>query len=113
MGRCILRDWTYYLQRSGKVTVQFEGSDNPKRPKLKWFANEETIKRLVDMRCKGENTLKSEMLEFSGASSATMSQKTAYAIDNAIGALKAKGNSTMESQAVRENQTTLRFCVDF
>lgn len=102
-----------YIQRSGKVTAQFEGSDTPKKPKLKWFANEENIKRLIDMRCKGDNTLKSEMLEFSGASSATMSQKTAYAIDSAIGAMKAKGNSTMESQAIRETQSILRYSVEF
>lgn len=102
-----------YTQRSGKVTAQFEGSDTPKKPKLKWFANEENIKRLIEMRCKGINTLKSEVLEFSGASSATMSQKTAYAIDNAIGAMKAKGSSTMESQVVKENQSVLRFVVEF
>lgn len=99
--------------RSGKVSAEFEGSDKPKRPKLKWFANDDNIKRLIDMRCKGSNSIKSEILELSGTSSATMSQKTACAIDNAIGAMKMKGGSTMESQVKRENRSKLIFCVEF
>ena len=102
-----------HIYRSGKVTAQFEGNDCPKKPKLKWFANEESIKRLIEMRCKGANTLKSETLEISGAFSATMSQKTAYAIDSAIGSMSAKGGSTMESQVMKENQSVLRFIVEF
>ena len=100
-------------QRSGKVSAEFEGSDKPKKPKLKWFANDDNIKRLIDMRCKGNNSIKSEILELSGTSSATMSQKTACAIDNAIGAMKVKGGSTMESQVMRENRSKLIFCVEF
>ena len=80
---------------------------------MKWFANEEIINKLIEMRCSGENTLKTETLQFSGASSATMSNKTACAIDNAMGALKAKGNSSMEAQAVRENCSTMIFSIEF
>lgn len=100
-------------QRSGKVTAEFEGSDKPKRPKLKWFANDDNIKRLIDMRCKGSNGIKSETLELAGTSSATMSQKTACAIDNAIGAMKMKGSSTMESQVIKENHSKLIFHIEF
>ena len=100
-------------QRSGKVTAEFEGSDNPKKPKLKWFANDDNIKRLIDMRCKGNNLLKSETLFLSGTSSATMSQKTACAIDNAIGAMKMKGGSTMESQLIKETSCTLIYSIEF
>ena len=100
-------------QRSSKVYTEYEGSDNPVKPELKWFANEENILRLIDMRCNGNNSIKSETFEFSGASSATMSQKTAYAIDNAIGAMKAKGNTSMESQLTKENQSTLKYHIEF
>lgn len=102
-----------HIHRSGKVVAQFEGNGSPKKPKLKWFANEESIKRLIEMRCKGENTIKSETMEISGASSATMSQKTANAIDSAIGSMSAKGSITMESQVVKENQRVLKFIVEF
>lgn len=100
-------------QRTGTVTATFEGCDTPKVPELKWFANEEIINKLIEMRCTGENSLKTETLQFSGASSATMSNKTACAIDNAMGALKAKGNSSMEAQAVRENCSTMIFSIEF
>ena len=101
------------VQRSGTVTATFEGNDTPKRPELKWFANEEIINKLIDMRCSGDNSLKTETFHFSGASSATMSNKTACAIDNVMGAMKIKGNSTMESQVVRENSSTLIFSIEF
>lgn len=100
-------------QRSGRISVEFEGCDTPKKPKLKWFANDENIKKLIEIRCKGDNSIKYESLELSGATSATMSQKTAYSIDNAIGKMGIKGNSSMESQAIRENTSTLTFCVEF
>lgn len=101
------------VHRSGTIRVEFEGSNAPKQPNLKWFANDETIGKLIEMRLNGDNSVKSETLSLQGSSSATMSQKTAYAIDNAIGAMKVKGNSSMESQAVRENQSTLLFSIEF
>lgn len=100
-------------QRSSKVYSEFEGSVNPVKPELKWFANEENILRLIEMRCNASNSVKNETFEFSGSSSATMSQKTAYAIDNAIGAMKMKGNSSMESQLLKESKSTLRYHIEF
>lgn len=100
-------------RRSGKITSTFEGSSTPKMPALKWFAHDEIILKLIDSRFNSNNSLKTEMLELDGASSATMSQKTAYAIDNAVGAMKLKGGSSMESQAVRENHSTFLFSIEF
>lgn len=100
-------------RRSGKITSTFEGSDMPKMPVLKWFAHDEIILKLIDSRLNSDNSLNTETLELDGASSATMSQKTAYAIDNAVGAMKLKGNSSMESQAVRENHSTFLFSIEF
>lgn len=100
--------------RSGKIIAKFDGSDNPKRPSLKWFAHDENIKKLIEMRCKNTNSLKSQVLELSGASSATMSQKTAYAIDGAISKIGGgKISSDMENRAKREHQSTLIFSVEF
>lgn len=100
-------------RRSGKITSTFEGSNTPKMPTLKWFAHDEIILKLIDSRLNSDNSIKTETLELDGASSATMSQKTAYAIDNAVGAMKLKGNSSMESQAVRENHSTFLFSIEF
>lgn len=100
-------------EREGHSVLVWEGSDKPKRPKLKWFAHDENIKVLIDMRCKGGNIVKSKTLRISGSSSATMSRDTACNIDNAIGKLKAKSNSELEKQAVKERRSTFVFSVEF
>lgn len=99
--------------RSGKIHAQFEGHSTPQHPTLKWFANDDIIKSLIESRCHGDNSLKLETLELSGSTSATMSRKTACSIDNAVGAMKLAGNSNMEAQATRENSTTLYFSIEF
>ena len=100
-------------QRSGKIVAEFEGSDNPQRPDLKWFANDDTIKSLIEMRCSDNNSIKSETLILSGSSSATMSQKTAYAIDGAVSKISAGASSNMESEAIKENTSKLIFSIKF
>ena len=95
--------------RSGKVEIEFEGNTNCTEPELKWFSYDENIKRLIEMRMSSSNSIKSETLELSGASSATMSKKTAYAIDSAVGG----GGVTLSSQAEKENQSKLIYRIEF
>ena len=99
--------------RSGRVVTEFAGSDNVKRPELKWFAHDDTIKNLIDIRCNDPHAIKSEKLILEGTSSATMSQKTAYAIDNAVSKIGAGGKVNMEGQATKENQSKLIFEIEF
>ena len=96
---------------SGKVVSVFEGNSNPKKPELKWFANDENIKRLIESRCDGGNSVKSEMIELRGAMSAAMSQKTACSIDLVLS--KTTGKASMEKQAFVENESILIFNVEF
>ena len=101
-------------RRNGRIVTEFEGNGTPKRPTLKWFAHDDTIKQLVEMCCNGERTVKSKMLELSGSSSATMSQKTAYAIDGAIGKMGGtSGKVSMDAQAAKEHQSKLLFYIEF
>ena len=100
-------------QRSGKVTAEFEGSSIAQVPTLKWFQHDETIKRLIDMRCDGSNPIKKETLMLEGSASATMSQKAACAIDNAVSKMGVKGKSDIETKATRENRSKLVFEVEF
>lgn len=98
----------------GRITAEFEGSNTPRRPKLKWFAHDETIKKLIDARCKGINTLTCETIELFGSSSATMSQNTACAIDGAINKIGGiKGTSSMEANAKMEHSRKLIFRIQF
>lgn len=101
-------------QRSGRIVAEFNGSDNPQRPTLKWFAQDDNIKRLIDMRCSRDNAIKSQTLELSGSTSATMSQKAAYNIDVAMSKLAGiKGKSEMETKATKEHRSKLIFTVEF
>lgn len=99
--------------RSGKIVAEFNGSSEPRRPELKWFQYDDTIKNLIEIRCSDPRAIKSETLILEGNASATMSQKTAYAIDNAISKINVGGKANMEGQAIRENQSKLIFSIEF
>lgn len=101
-------------QRLGKIEAEFEGSQKISRPELKWFAHDDNIKNLIEMRCEKTNSIKSETLILEGSASATMAKKTACAIDGAIGKIGGiKGSSDMESQAINEIQSKLIFNIEF
>lgn len=100
-------------QRSGRKTTMFAGNCEPKRPELKWFSNDENIKRLIEMRCSDANSIKSTVLELEGSSSATMSQKAAYAIDCAINKMGNKTKLGMEHQATKESSSKMMFEIEF
>lgn len=100
-------------QRFGRIIAEFEGNTAPKQPELKWFAKDENIKRLVEMRCGGQNTIKTEVLELSCSSSATMTQKAAIAIDGALKVFNAKSKCEMEKQANQESSSKLIFSLEF
>ena len=100
--------------RSGHVEINCQGSDRPQAPTLKWFAHDDNIKRLIEMRCSDANSVKTESFKLSGATFATMSQKTACAIDGAIGKIaSAKGYVSLNSQAEKEHQSVLYFKIEF
>ncbi len=95
---------------SGRIEAEFAGSDTPMQPTLKWFAKDDTMKRLIEARFDSGNTVKSETLQLAGRTSATMSQATACAID----AVKnVKGSASMSVQATKEHQSTLLFHIEF
>ncbi len=95
--------------RKGKVEIEFEGNAACIRPELKWFSYDDTIKRLIEMRINGQNSVKFETLELSGALSATMSKKTAYAIDSVVGG----GGVSLSSQAEKECHSKLIYHIEF
>lgn len=101
-------------RRSGHIVVEFQGHNTPVRPNLKWFMHDDNILRLIEMCCDGDQAVKAETLELAGSSSATMSQKTAYAIDCAIGKIAGgKGHASMDAQAAKEHHSKLVFHIEF
>lgn len=99
--------------RKGKIVLEFEGSSTPQKPELKWFANDDNIKRLIEMRCQPGNSLKTECLELSGTTSATMSVKTACTIDVAVRKNQTHSTSTVENEAQRENSSIMIYNIEF
>ena len=93
--------------------MAFEGTQEIKQPVLKWFLHDENIKRLIEMRSNSDNAVKSMILELEGSASATMSQKTALAIDGAVSKINAKSDLRMEDQATKENYSKLIFHIEF
>ena len=100
-------------QLNGKTVTNFEGSSHPEHPTLKWFAHDESVKGLIEMRCAANNSIKSRQLELAGSSSATMSQATACTIDAVIFKTKNKSAVSMETQATREHLSKLIYTVEF
>ena len=101
-------------QSSGKIIAVFDGSDTPEKPTLKWFAQDDNIKSLIEARCNGNNAIKSQTLELSGSTCATMAQEAAYKIDVAMSKLAGiKGKSEMETKATKEHHSKLIFTVEF
>ena len=97
-------------KQTGKAITYFSGHDSPKRPTLKWFAHDDSIKALIEMRCSDAKSIKSRILELKSASFATMSIKVACAIDSMS---KVKSSVSMEKQAMKEHDSRLLFEIDF
>ncbi len=97
-------------RQSGKNISHFEGNRAPCEPNLKWFAYDDNVKGLVDMKCNGNNSIKSKVIELSCSTSTTMSQKAAGAIDKL---LKVKSTMSLEKKAIKEHSSKLIFEILF
>ena len=114
-----------YNRRSGKTRTYFQGNNIPSYPNLKWFANDDNIKGLIDMRCSGNNSIISRTLTLSGSTSATMSQSIACVIDSLItqniAVKKSKATKSgllnnsisMLEKSIKESNRTLIFDIEF
>lgn len=103
---------TNRLLRGGKDVSEWDGSNEPTRPELKWFANDESIKGLIEMRCSGNNAIKSKVLELKCASCATMSQSVALAVDKIL-PKKASASLKISSKSSKEHNSKLIFEIEF
>ena len=102
---------TAVSQRATNIT-HFAGTTSFQQPTLKWFAYDENMKGLIDMRCSGNNSIKSKLLELHCSASATMSQKIASAIDK-IKKINIKSKFSAVKKATKEQNSLLVFSVEF
>lgn len=116
---------TFCTTNKGRTRTYFEGNNTPTRPNLKWFANDDGINGLIDMRCSNNNSIRSRTLTLEGSTSTTMSQQVAYTIDlllneglsrqkiNVSTSKKIKNNVSMLEKAIKESSRTLVFDLEF
>lgn len=101
------------VSSSGKITTTFSGEMKPQMPRLKWFEHNDNMKNLIEMRLSKGSSVRSKTLVLKGASSASMAQKTAVAIDSEILKMGIKSNNNIERQAQIERNSKLIFEVVF
>ena len=94
----------------GKNVMNLTPHDNPRRPELKWFAHNNNINRLIDMRCSDLKSVQYQCFELHGSTMESMSKKTAVAIDKVA---NLQGSASMEMQAAKEHSSVLIFEVEF
>lgn len=101
-------------QRSGRVVTEYQNNNTLQVPELKWFAHADNITQLIEIRLQGKCVMKSETLEISGSTCATMSRNTACAIDGFLKGLgSVTGSFSMDMQVTREMQSKLFFHIEF
>ncbi len=91
------------------------GSSTPKRPKLRRYAHDVEINRLVDMIYSGRdhNNLSEYRIAIDSSSSLTMSLKFAAKVDAALGKLGAACSFSFNSEVQSETRRKLLFEVGF
>lgn len=100
-------------ENSGRIESIFSGEVTPKLPPLKWFAHNDNIKNLIDMRLSEGGSVSKKILQLKGSSSASMTQKAAVAIDAEIMKMGIKAKKSVEKQAQVEKNSILIFEVQF
>ena len=100
-------------KRSGKTVSNFNGSNTPARPDLKWFKDDRNILNLIEMRCSDANSIQSRTLVLEGASSVAMGHSQARSIDAITKKFGMKLQASLEGQYSKECSTKLIYEVEF
>lgn len=94
---------------------EYEGNQQPRKPKLYWYQNDPQVALLIRTRCanSGEGTTSHLKCRISDSSSRTISVKVAKKIDQALKKMNMDANVSFEGQAKDEMRKKLTFIVDF
>ena len=97
--------------RKGIIETHFANRTEVFRPQLKWFKHNDYINQMIDMCCENRRVVQDKMIKIEGSSCATLAVKAAANIDAVAGG--AKSESSMQSQAEKEQHSLLMFYVEF
>ena len=101
------------LQKIDISTETTFGGNKPKKPKVLYFANDDKIQTLIQMRLKKGNVLKDQKYYIKYNSAATINGDLAVNIDLALKKMKVKGNASISNQAEEENRWYFEYIIKF
>ncbi|MBR2486096.1 MAG: hypothetical protein IKB54_07150 [Clostridia bacterium] len=102
-----------YVSKSGKNWTYFEGNNTPTVPTLKWFKDDDAINGLIEMRCSGNNGIKSKVFEIKCSQAATMSSNTAAAVSGLLRGVKTSAKASVTTKQTQENNSVLIYEIEF
>ncbi|MGM9619514.1 MAG: hypothetical protein ACI3W8_06760 [Oscillospiraceae bacterium] len=107
------RDKSTETKNSSLAKATFASGRKPSRPYLLWYAHDNNIKNLIDMRCSEENGSKMPTYEIrlNSSSVAVISTRTAAEIDAAAGKLGMKSN--FSTQCATEHSKVMYLKLEF
>lgn len=100
-------------QSKSLAEATFSGKREPVAPELCWFAHDNNVKNLIQMRCfeKDTNVIETYNIELSSSNAASMSVNTAIKIDAALKRMGVNGNFNMHS--TEEHNRRMFFKLEF
>lgn len=93
--------------------TEFGENTTLEAPKLVWYADDDNVRNLVEMRLSGKANVKQYDFRLSNSSSMSMSVQKAAEIDASAGKLGTKGGFDLQSAAKKESQCVMIFHVEF
>lgn len=102
-------------KRKSVAHAEFVGERQPIPPTLAWFAHDDNIRNLIDMRCtgKGNGAIKAFTIEFKGSDFATIGANTAAKIDGAMSKISAGSDFALQSKVTEERHHRLIYQIEF
>lgn len=92
---------------------EFEGSDHPVKPELKWFAHDTEFNSLIRMRCSEKNRIHKYSIKIDMKSFSAMSYDLASRIDAALKNTKLSAGLTVKKDVENELVQKLLFTIEF
>lgn len=93
--------------------ADFSGNNDPVKPELVWFKDNDLINNVIDMRCSNVNGIKRKTIELEEISFASMDKEIAAKIDAAVDSLGLGGNESMSDKWNREINRKMIFHIEF
>lgn len=104
---------TEYTNIDVLAEVDYEGSDKPTMPALKYLKKDPAINSLIQRRMDGDRSIKKETYSIKCKTLNGLHTKDAIKLDGVLKALKIGGNASVRSDAEAEERAILEYTIEF